>query len=350
MDVDRLAELIDELEHGGKPNAEGEEALLLTVASELSAMAPQAELSQEQEDRIFAKFLDLAPEAAPAIEGELQHVAAALEELAPAAMEESLTEEAADRIFARIQQRIPEATARPSWVSAAKLRLAAFAPRPLIQRQADALDALISDARSGRKVQAKGPMADLLTAAMSLQPAPAIEPSPSFVDWLEVRLMSPTAQTAASKTRWSLGDALRSSRFQTGLAGACAAMVALAVFNLSGDDVVRRPTQPDRVPAVAQVTPEDAESGSLSSPAPLVPTVAAPSPSQGGVRRSSGGVTPPAGGGGGNNTGSGNDGGGNDGGGTNPGDGDDGVSMAASSTGDAMNRIQEFLTGNAGGG
>lgn len=348
MDVDRLAELIDELEHGGKPNAEGEEALLLSVASELSAMAPQTQMSQEQEDRIFAKFLDLAPEAAPVIEGELQTVAAALEELAPAAIEESLSEEVADRIFARIQERIPEATAKPSWTATAKLRIAAFAPRPLIQRQADALEALISDARSGRKVQAKGPMADLLTAAMSLQPVPAIEPSPSFVDWLEVRLMSPATEAAPAKTRWSLGEAMRSGRFQTSLAGACAAMVALAVFNLGGDDVVRTPTKPERAPAVAQVTPEDAESGSLSSPAPLVPTVAAPSPSQG-SRRFGGGNNPPSGGGG-NNNGGNNGGGNNNGGGTNPGEDDGGLSMTASSTGEAMDRIQEFLEGSAGGG
>ena len=344
MDVDRLAELLEEIELGNEPEAEGEESLLLAVASELKSLAPPTQISAEQEDRIFAKFLDLAPEAAPELDHELEKVAGVLGKLAPAAIEENLSEEAADRIFARIEERIPEiAGTKASWLSTTKLRLAAFAPRPLIQRQSDKLESLISDSRSGRKVQARGAMADLLTAAMSLQPAPAIEPSPSFVDWLEVRLMSPANQIEPAKSRFTLREAMHSTRFQTSLAGACAAMVALAFFNLGGDSAVRAPRNDTRIPAIAKVTPQEVDQPIASGgeiPQPLVPTVAAPRTGS----RTDGRVNGPKNGNDGTNN-NGDGGNGDDGG---NGENDGSLSMAASSSGEALDRVQEFLNGAGG--
>lgn len=346
MDVDRLAKLIEEIELGNEPEAEGEESLLLAVASELKSLAPQTQISADQEDRIFAKFLDLAPEAAPELAHELEQVAGVLGKLAPAAIEENLSEAAADRIFARIEERIPElAATKASWLSTTKLRLAAFAPRPLIQRQSDRLESLISDSRSGRKVQARGAMADLLTAAMSLQPVPAIEPSPSFVDWLGVRLMSPANQIEPAKSRFSLREAMHSTRFQTSLAGACAAMVALAFFNLGGDSAVRAPRNDTRDAAVAKLPQEVdqpiAAGGEI--PQPLVPTVAAPRTGSG----TDGQISGPKNGNNGNN----NNGGGDDGsnGGQPPvANEEDGLSVAASDARQALDRFDQLINPNGG--
>lgn len=344
MDADRFADLVEQVEQSGTP-PEGEGDLLLTIASELLAMAPKTEISPEQEDRIFAKFLDLAPEAAPELAPELEQVAGVLTELAPAAAVQNLTDDVQDRIFAKIEQHLPElGTRRVSRLASAKHGLAAFTPRMLLQRKADALDTMISDARSGRKVHARGPMAELLTAAMSLQPAPAIEPSPSFADWLEVRMMSPANQIEQPKP--GIGEVIRSGRFQTAMAGACAAIIALAAFNLGVSDPSLRkaPTSPDPAVARGETPPAGGQVASPDPASPLVPTIAAPtrtgpSGGSGSGGNNSGGNG--GGGGGGNN----ND---DDGGGNQPAESDS-VTQAAHTPSDALDRVTMFLNGETGG-
>lgn len=154
-----------------------------------------------------------------------------------------LTQEAEDRIFSRIEASLddelaPQAAARPSRIRTGLSALGAYMPRPLIQRRADAMAMMIEDVRAGRAVSARGELGAMLSAVGALQPLPAIEPNPSFVDWLEVRLTSahadgPSTSKIAERIA-ALNSTFRNWRLQAGLASAAASVIALAIFALQG--------------------------------------------------------------------------------------------------------------------
>lgn len=328
-EVDRLAELLEQADLGETPETEEAQGLL-TLASELRSMAPPAHvLSEEAEDRIFARFMEMAPETAPEVAPDLAVIAERLSVLAEAPQE--LTDDVADRIFSKIEQAMPELRpVRRSRLAAARASVVAALPRPMIQRRADELAAAIESVQSGRSVHATGELAAMLTAVGALQPVPAIEPSPSFVDWLAVRLMSPANQIEPAKEKISekLAAPFRSGRFQAGLAGAAAVIAAVAAFNLGGTDLTQRP-QTGGGSSVASPAPvgqadDGAAVGQAPAPIALVPTNPAGNSST--SKQGSSGSTS-------NNNGSnnGNQGGGGPDGVVEPGDPE--VEMAASNVG-----------------
>lgn len=153
-----------------------------------------------------------------------------------------MTQEAEDRIFAKIEASLDEElapqAARPSRIRTGLSALGAYMPRPLIQRRADALAMMVEDVRARRSVAARGELGAMLAAVGALQPLPTIEPNPSFVDWLEVRLASahaevPTASRLAERIA-ALNSTLRNWRLQAGLASAAASVIAVAIFALQG--------------------------------------------------------------------------------------------------------------------
>ncbi|MEO7803007.1 MAG: hypothetical protein ABIS18_00735 [Actinomycetota bacterium] len=244
MDVDNFAELIELVEAGQVAEPiKGEAKGLLSLAKELRALAPPVVLPAETEHRIFAKMQALAPdlllEDAYSLDEDLSAVAEGLKSLAPVA----LTQESEDRIFARVQHKMPElAFDRKHEVKSWSRRIAAIMPKAPAHNKADALAAMIDRAQAGESVAATGAGASmdrLLHAAMSLGPLPTVEPSASFVDWLEVRLASPSALQPAKRNRaaallGSINSSLQSTRTQGALAGATALLVAIAAFNIGG--------------------------------------------------------------------------------------------------------------------
>lgn len=345
-DVDRLAELLEQADLGETPETE-EAGGLLSLASELRSMAPPAHvLSEEAEDRIFAKFMELAPEAAPEVEPDLAVIAEKLSVLAEAPAE--LTDDVADRIFSKIEQAMPELqlVKKRSRLAAARASVVAALPRPMIQRKADELAAAIESVRSGRQVRATGELAAMLTAVSALRPVPAIEPSPSFVDWLAVRLMSPANQIEPAKEKISekLAAPFRSGRFQAGLAGAAAVIAAVAAFNLGGSDLTQGP-RPDGSSVASPAPVGQADDGSQVSqgltPIAFVPTNPAPA-------RTSTSAKQEKGSGGSNNSGTGL---------VEPGDPNveepgsppsSGIVTPASDGRDLVLRLDEFIRGDGG--
>lgn len=176
-----------------------------------------------------------------------------------------MTQEAEDRIFAKIEASLDEElapqAARPSRVRTGLSALGAYMPRPLIQRRADALAMMVEDVRAGRSVAARGELGAMLAAVGALQPLPAIEPNPSFVDWLEMRLTSahaeaPTASRLAERIA-ALNSTLRNWRLQAGLASAAASVIALAIFALQGGQTPMAPGSTPIGPTAAPPTVQD---------------------------------------------------------------------------------------------
>lgn len=198
-----------------------------------------------------------------------------------------MTQEAEDRIFAKIEASLDEElapqAARPSRIRTGLSALGAYMPRPLIQRRADALAMMVEDVRARRSVAARGELGAMLAAVGALQPLPAIEPNPSFVDWLEMRLTSahaeaPTASRLAERIA-ALNSTLRNWRLQAGLASAAASVIALAIFALQGGQspVTREPLPPVAAPPTlsgdvprVEPPPRVAQTSTVSR-APIVP-------------------------------------------------------------------------------
>lgn len=275
--------MIEQVEAGqAVPPNKGEAKGLFSLAQELRALAPPVALPAETEHRIFAKMQALAPdlhlEDAYSLDEELAAVAQGLKSLATA----SLTQESEDRIFARVQQKMPELASSQQRVGLSwGRRIAAFMPGGPIQRKADALARMIDRAAAGETglfIGAGGRMGRLLHAAMSLGPLPAVEPSPSFVDWLEVRLASssnalqPARRNRAAALLGSINLGLHDTRFQGALAGAAAILVAIGAFSLNGATDRSGPESPVAisVPKADVSNGPNVPNGDGGSPAPTL--------------------------------------------------------------------------------
>ena len=94
MDVESFSELLKQVEGGESPEPMGEAADLLTLASGLIHPAPAAALSEEAEDRIFAKMQALEPSLqqveAYDLDPALSMLASRLEDLGDASEEVSV--------------------------------------------------------------------------------------------------------------------------------------------------------------------------------------------------------------------------------------------------------------------
>lgn len=181
-----------------------------------------------------------------------------------------LSPEAEDRIFAMIQQKIPEPVATPSKSGSILAGIGASLPRPLIQKKADRFAAALDDVLAG-KASRQTSDSNLIAAAMALAPLPAIAPSASFVDWLEVRLMSPAMRADVASIS-SSPKALRGARVGAGLAAAAAAVAVVVGFNLQSAT---------ETPTIGKFAPIDPSTGIIAAspigtPAVTTPVVSTP--------------------------------------------------------------------------
>lgn len=284
-------------------------------------------------------------QVAGASEGEaedLLKIAHGLEQLAVP----PCTPEVEDRILVKIESALSEEgpaplPARPSRLRLGLSGLAAQLPRVLIQRRADAFAMMLEDAQARRPVSARGEMAAMLRAAGALRPLPAVGPSPSFVDWLEVRLASPGIEMPPRRLPNPIPRieaALRSGRLQAALAAAAAVLTGIAVLNLQA---TREGTEPIASPR-----------GGTLAPGPPVPGEAVAAPAE---TAAVGGPTVPAVGvapvrqtgslGSGTAFRQGNGGAGRVGGGSPPPPDDGMLSTAANEGRDVLDRVEAIIGG-----
>lgn len=220
-------------------------------------------------------------QVAGASEGEaedLLKIAHGLEQLAAP----PCTPEVEDRILVKIESVLSEEgpaplPARPSRLRLGLSGLADQLPRVLIQRRADAFAMMLEDAQAGRPVSARGEMAAMLRAAGALRPLPAVGPSPSFVDWLEVRLASPGIEMAPRRLPNPIPKieaALRSGRLQAALAAAAAILTGIAVLNLQATREATEPVAAPRGTAVAPRSPALGEATGAAAEALQTATLA----------------------------------------------------------------------------
>ena len=173
-----------------------------------------------------------------------------------------LSPEAEDRIFAMIQQKLPEPVATPSKSASILAGIGASLPRPLIQKKADRFAAALDDVLAGKTSRQRSD-SNLIAAAMALAPLPQIAPSASFVDWLEVRLMSPTMRADVSSIS-SSPKALRGARVGAGFAAAAAAVAVVVGFNLQSAT---------ETPSIGKFAPIDPSTGIIAASPVETPAV-----------------------------------------------------------------------------
>lgn len=271
MDVDKLAKILEGLEPHLEDPLEG------PLEGKRVDMSEVVESEEEAEG--------------------LLTLADALTQLAPP----DLTPGIEDRIFAKFEAKMAQEPAA-SVVQARKLRdvspdIAAIMPRRLVQRRADQLAAMIDAAAQGQTpdamphatLDATGQMAAMVAAASALKPLPQIVPSPSFVDWLEVRLAQAGREAVPEKAGIldSIGQIFQSPKFQAGLAGAAAVLALVGGIGLQGHnappnapapgvDALKAPSQssaanlPPAAPQVAESAPAIVAAAAPVTPATKV--------------------------------------------------------------------------------
>ncbi|MFN2610622.1 MAG: hypothetical protein ABR507_07130 [Actinomycetota bacterium] len=278
MDVGKFDELIEQAEGSNGIEIPQEATDLLTFARELKSFKlPDPAFSVEIEDRIFAKLAaaepELAPEAADQMaaaeiaDPALGLIADKLTKLEPA----TLSSEVEDRIFDKIQSQVAAfEPAKHSKVAAIRDSVAAALPSLVLQRRADAFAGMLDDLAAGKVIAASGASKKMLQLAYNMTPVPATGPSESFVDWLEVRIMSNSSQVAVQESESSLnriGGLFRSGKFQAGIAGATALLALAAGLTLRPGDVqTQKPSTHQPVP-VASAPVEPVDSGPSVPPA-----------------------------------------------------------------------------------